>query len=620
MFSPFAMTSLRALPDGAAAVPPRPLSAIAATRAGAVPQARIRQVIAEMIAPLSALHAEGRIHGGISTDTIGLAEGGHAQLLAPASQAPRSAGDTALREGRATGFNAFEQYTDDPAWAVGPWTDIYALSAVACSLVSGTVPPSAIDRCVRDDYVPLTARAIVGYETAFLSAIDAGLSMTPSGRPQSLQAFADALGIFFAPAPVAAPVRAAVPTSAAPAAATAAAAIPTPTPSSIAGASQVGSTGEHARPAVAPTPAVRAATAAAAPIAVPDNVSAPATAPVMPAAERTALPRSAGAAPVGVNTIARKKRSSSAPWLLILLVLIGGGIGIYMWLQDGFPHDTRGTVNAGAGTAAGTPVARAPESGTGVNGAAGSRPAGQSPAAAPANGGAPGNGGSAAAPAAPLATPPEPPPLDSAGRYVGPTAAGATPGTSAAAPGTPAEPGATPATPAVAGASAANGGNGANGGAGAGANGIGAGSTNGAAGATGTSGATAATGVAGAVGGGVQGPAGTQGTAVGAPNGTPSPGTAAGTPADPNALPPLAGVEPPIEKPVVVPQAVSINVQPWGEVFVNGASRGVSPPLRQLRLAPGQYTISIRNSASEPYTTRLTVQAGRPASISHTFK
>jgi hypothetical protein len=42
--------------------------------------------------------------------------------------------------------------------------------------------------------------------------------------------------------------------------------------------------------------------------------------------------------------------------------------------------------------------------------------------------------------------------------------------------------------------------------------------------------------------------------------------------------------------------------------------------LRQLRLAPGQYTISIRNSASEPYTTRLTVQAGRPASISHTFK
>ena len=66
MFSPFAMTSLRALPDGAAAVPPRPLSAIAATRAGAVPQARIRQVIAEMIAPLSALHAEGRILVGLA--------------------------------------------------------------------------------------------------------------------------------------------------------------------------------------------------------------------------------------------------------------------------------------------------------------------------------------------------------------------------------------------------------------------------------------------------------------------------------------------------------------------------------------------------------------------------
>ncbi|MDQ2148878.1 hypothetical protein RBI22_09180 [Alcaligenaceae bacterium C4P045] len=615
MFSPFAMTSLRALPDGAAAVPPRPLSAIAATRAGAVPQARIRQVIAEMIAPLSALHAEGRIHGGISTDTIGLAEGGHAQLLAPASLAPRSAGDTALREGRATGFNAFEQYTDDPAWAVGPWTDIYALSAVACSLVSGTVPPSAIDRCVRDDYVPLTARAIVGYETAFLSAIDAGLSMPPSGRPQSLQAFADALGIFFAPAPVAAPVRAAA--SVAPLAAVPAGAAPAPVsasvpaPSAAAVATPAGAAGADAGSAAAPSPVPAAATAAtaatAAPIAVPAAVSTQAVDAAMPApsAERTAPARSVGTPPVGIKATARKKRGSSAPWLLILLVLVGGGIGIYMWLQDGFPHDTRAPVNAGSGTGAGmgagtgTPAARAPEAVAGASGSAGVRPAAPSPAASPANGGATGNGGLATAPAAPVAPPPEPPPLDSAGRYVGPTAGVATPGASSSAtPSAPAGQGAAPGVPTADSRSAANGVTGAS--AVTGGNGAGA--------ATGTNGAGVATGVPGAVPGGVQA------TASDAPVG------AAGVPTDPNALPPLAGVEPPIEKPVVVPQAVSINVQPWGEVFVNGASRGVSPPLRQLRLAPGQYTISIRNSASEPYTTRLTVQAGRPASISHTFK
>ena len=619
MFSPFAMTSLRALPDGAAAVPPRPLSAIAATRAGAVPQARIRQVIAEMIAPLSALHAEGRIHGGISTDTIGLAEGGHAQLLAPASLAPRSAGDTALREGRATGFNAFEQYTDDPAWAVGPWTDIYALSAVACSLVSGTVPPSAIDRCVRDDYVPLTARAIVGYETAFLSAIDAGLSMPPSGRPQSLQAFADALGIFFAPAPVAAPVRAAasvapmaaVPAGVAPAPVSASVPASVPAPSAAAVATSAGTAGPDAGSAAAPSPVPAAATAAsaasAAPIAVPAAVPTQAVDAAVPApsAERTAPARSVGTPPVGVKATARKKRGSSAPWLLILLVLVGGGIGIYMWLQDGFPHDTRAPVNAGSGTGAGmgagtgTPAARAPEAVAGMNGSAGVRPAAPSPAASPANGGATGNGGLATAPAAPAAPPPEPPPLDSAGRYVGPTAGVATPGASASAtPSVSAGQSTASGVPTADNRSAANGVTGAN--AVNGGNGAGA--------AAGANGAGVATGVPGAVPGGVQGTAGDV------------PVGAAGVPTDPNALPPLAGVEPPIEKPVVVPQAVSINVQPWGEVFVNGASRGVSPPLRQLRLAPGQYTISIRNSASEPYTTRLTVQAGRPASISHTFK
>jgi len=610
MFSPFAMTLLRALPEGSAAVPPRPLSAIAATRAGAVPQARIRQVIAEMIAPLSALHAEGRIHGGISTDTIGLAEGGHAQLLAPASLAPRSAGDTALREGRATGFNAFEQYTDDPAWAVGPWTDIYALSAVACSLVSGTVPPSAIDRCVRDDYVPLTARAIVGYETAFLSAIDAGLSMPPSGRPQSLQAFADALGIFFAPAPVAAPVR--------PAAASAAplSALPAAVP---VGSTPPDNAAQYADSAAVPAPLAPAApaVAASAPIAVPAASSSPPADRAATATERTAPSRPAATPPVGVKTSA-KKRSSSAPWLLILLVLVGGGIGIYMWLQDGFPHDTR-TVNAGASS--GTPAPRAPESVAGATGPAGVRPAASSAAAPMASGsainggainGSAANAGSTATPAA-AATPPEPPPLDSAGRYVGPTGSGATAGgatvggatpgvspSASAAAGT-AVPGAAP----VMGADGRPAANGA-GGTGAGANG-----------ANGANGVSTATGVAGSAGAAT---GGVQGGAVEGSNGAIAAAGTAGAPADPNALPPLAGVEPPIEKPVVVPQAVSINVQPWGEVFVNGASRGVSPPLRQLRLAPGQYTISIRNSASEPYTTRLTVQAGRPASISHTFK
>src|SRR5690606_33145505 len=87
-------------------------------------------------------------------------------------------------------------------------------------------------------------------------------------------------------------------------------------------------------------------------------------------------------------------------------------------------------------------------------------------------------------------------------------------------------------------------------------------------------------------------------------------------PADPalsmvDAMPPAAPVEPmpapPAteslpEKPVkrqVEPRAeaipVQVDVRPWGEVFVNGASRGVSPPLRSLALLPGVYQVRIVN-------------------------
>lgn len=81
---------------------------------------------------------------------------------------------------------------------------------------------------------------------------------------------------------------------------------------------------------------------------------------------------------------------------------------------------------------------------------------------------------------------------------------------------------------------------------------------------------------------------------------------------DPANTPPAP--EPP---PATVP--VSINVRPWGEILVDGQPRGVSPPLKQLRLAPGTYTITVRNADLPPHRVTVTVQAGKPVTISHTF-
>lgn len=65
---------------------------------------------------------------------------------------------------------------------------------------------------------------------------------------------------------------------------------------------------------------------------------------------------------------------------------------------------------------------------------------------------------------------------------------------------------------------------------------------------------------------------------------------------------------------------VGVSIKPWGEVFINGASRGVSPPLRSLSLEPGEYRVRIVNGDLPPLQQTLTVQAGEPASIAHDFE
>ncbi len=64
---------------------------------------------------------------------------------------------------------------------------------------------------------------------------------------------------------------------------------------------------------------------------------------------------------------------------------------------------------------------------------------------------------------------------------------------------------------------------------------------------------------------------------------------------------------------------VALAVTPWGEVSVDGAARGVSPPLTQLSLAPGVHTIEIRNGAATPFVARVEVRSGETLGLQHRF-
>ncbi len=59
---------------------------------------------------------------------------------------------------------------------------------------------------------------------------------------------------------------------------------------------------------------------------------------------------------------------------------------------------------------------------------------------------------------------------------------------------------------------------------------------------------------------------------------------------------------------------------PWGEVLVDGKSKGVSPPLRTLDIPPGSHTIEIRNSTFPSHVAKVNVKAGEAITIRHRFK
>ena len=76
------------------------------------------------------------------------------------------------------------------------------------------------------------------------------------------------------------------------------------------------------------------------------------------------------------------------------------------------------------------------------------------------------------------------------------------------------------------------------------------------------------------------------------------------------------------ETPAVAPGPgrLEVAVVPWGEVVVDGRSRGVSPPLRVLDIPAGTHTIELRNSTFPTRVEKIEVKPGEAVRIRHRFK
>jgi hypothetical protein len=115
---------------------------------------------------------------------------------------------------------------------------------------------------------------------------------------------------------------------------------------------------------------------------------------------------------------------------------------------------------------------------------------------------------------------------------------------------------------------------------------------------------------------------------------SPAPARTAAAPAVPGAVRKESGPAPATaapsaaveteESPAVVAEAaalttVSFAISPWGEIHVDGKMRGISPPLRNIELPPGQHRIEIKNADSPPHVEFVDAKSGGRIRIRHKF-
>ncbi|SDJ20647.1 serine/threonine-protein kinase [Variovorax sp. OV700] len=508
-----------------------------------------------------------------------------------------------------SGYSPIEQYADDNTLLQGAWTDLYALGAVLYRAVTGHPPPSAVVRSVQDAYVPLSSLGRGDLSPAFCAAVDHTLAVHSKDRTQTVAAFAAELGLaklgdtyvsglpaptIIVPPPSKAAPAMVPPPQQAPAAAAPAKPAAAPEAAALAGVAQANAALSEPVEAKTEPEAEVVATAKPAPApsskaAGPRDAAVPARAPS--AAARPQPPLSSA-----------KKTSSRPPWLLVGALLIAlVGVGSWIGLRLSSWKQETSTAMAPVPPPSGPMSANAPPPAAVPPGDGGAAPANGNVAAAP--GGATPPAAGASAPTASLT------PLDNVPVIApapGPQANGATP---SATPGTPAPPGTPvpPGTPAEAALATSE-----------------VEDWNLAQAENTREGYEAylrryRRGLHAREARNALAELNRLSTAVPAPPGT--------TPA--NAVPTVvaAGAAPPATPSATAPAGppgmgrVVLNIRPWGQVLVDGAERGVSPPLKSLSLRPGIYNIEVRNGDLDVYRQRVTVQDSRSAPVvSHEFK
>ena len=156
---------------------------------------QLRRVLWPIIDGLKVVHAAGVLHRDIKPANIFVRQANESPVLLDFGAARSYARQQtkSMTAMASPGYSAPEQYYGSEAQQ-GPWTDIYSLAAVCWRAIDGNMPPEAprrLSSMVRDQPDPLPALSgrVDGYSPSFLRAVDAGLKVIETERPQDLDSW-----------------------------------------------------------------------------------------------------------------------------------------------------------------------------------------------------------------------------------------------------------------------------------------------------------------------------------------------------------------------------------------------------------------------------------------------
>jgi serine/threonine protein kinase len=158
----------------------------------------VKNILMPILDGLQAVHKIGFMHRDIKPSNVFIRENGIPLLLdfgsARVVTGKISKSMTAIVS---PGYAPLEQYSNEGNQ--GPWSDIYALSAVIYRVVTGENPPDAIKRMKADTVPQALSAARAQYSERFLKAIEWGMTLDEKMRPQRV---ADWRDLFLGRAPM----------------------------------------------------------------------------------------------------------------------------------------------------------------------------------------------------------------------------------------------------------------------------------------------------------------------------------------------------------------------------------------------------------------------------------